>query len=123
MANIVKADIKALFLRMTGLGEVNTYDGLVDMAYAKICSLARDRELTSDEADGCEYAAAADAAYAYCLEQAPKDELVMTEQGNVRRISSDKGRIAEAKLRRDTAFAQLAGVIRDEDFIFRAIEG
>jgi hypothetical protein len=123
MASIVKADIKALFLRMTGLGATTAYDGLVDMAYAKICSLAEGRELTSDEADGCEYAAAADAAYAYILENASKDELVMTEQGAVRRISSDTERIADAKLRRDTAFSQLAGVIRDEGFIFMAIKG
>lgn len=123
MASIVKTDIKTLFLRMTGLGSGNTYDELVDMAYEKICSLAGDRRLSVDEADRCEYAAAADAAYAYCLERSARDELVMTEQGGVRRISSDRERISEAKLRRDTAFSQLAGVIRDEGFIFRAIKG
>lgn len=123
MAEIKKENIKNRFQRMTGLGSLTSFSDLFDMAYAKLCALAGDRELSADEAAMCEYAAAADAAYAYTLEEAAKYELMFTEQGGARRRHADDDSVAAAKQRRDNAFAQLSGIIGDADFIFRAIEG
>lgn len=122
MATIDRENIKALFARMTSAEAADKYADLAAAAYLKLSALVNDRTLDDRQAAACEYAAAADAAYRYFCESALREELFMSEQGAVRRdIGGDKA-VQAARTLRDSAFAQLAGVIKDRSFIFAAAE-
>ena len=118
MATIDRENIKALFARMTSAEAADKYADLAAAAYLRISGLAGAAPLDGRQAAACEYAAAADAAYRYFCEEAVREELYMSELGSVRRDTPSDRRTKAARALRDGAFAGLAGIIRDEDFVF-----
>ena len=121
MSSITKAKIKAVFFRIIEGETSNAYDDLIDRAYDRLTELVGGRELSAHEAADCEYAAAALANYERSYEYASHEKLVMSETGGVRRSASGQPCAEAAKKLMEHAFAQLAGIIPDPEFIFRTM--
>lgn len=118
MATIDRENIKALFARMTSAEAADKYQDLAAAAYLRLSALTAPAALDERQAAACEYAAAADAAYRYFCEEAVREELYMSELGQVRRDTPSERALKAAKTLRDSAFSLLAGIVRDEAFVF-----
>lgn len=121
MAHMVIANIRVVFFRIIGETVSSTYDDLINRAIRKLELFIGDREIDQYQASCCEYAAAAQAAYEHAYEYASAERLAMSETGAVHRAQTGSSCIEAAKQLRDHAFAQLAGIGEDPDFIFRTM--
>ncbi|MBR1392978.1 MAG: hypothetical protein IJ561_03995 [Ruminococcus sp.] len=121
MADISQNKIRLLFFRMIGESSSDTYNDLIARSTNLLTELTAGVSLTDKQAEDCNYAAAANAAYEWAVELAAKEQLVMTESGGVRRGSTSAERLRAAAELRDHAFSAAAGAIKDTRFTFETV--
>lgn len=121
MAQINQNKIRSLFFRMIDEENSDTYNDLLARSTNLLIELTQGMILSDKQGEDCNYAAAANAAYEWAVEQAAKEQLVMTESGGVRRGSSSQQRLNAAAQLRDHAFSAAASAIMDTGFTFDAV--
>lgn len=121
MASINVEHVADLFARICGLSGASAHTDLVSRAVIKIQKALTVDELTSAQAVSCEYAAACEAAYEYALEQASCEDLVMSENGMIRKGAADPKSVKSADELRRHAFAELSGIAKLGGFVFEAV--
>ena len=123
MATINTTHVYQMFARICGLADGSEHTDLVTKAVIKIDRMLTVDELDSTQAVFCEYAAACEAAYEYALEQASCEDLVMSEQGKIRKRAADRTSVKSADELRKHALADIADIVEPGGFVFEAMEG
>ena len=118
MAQMTYDNVKTLFLRITGLdSEDFEYEDLItsgiDFIQQRLCV-----QLDEVSAAKCEYAACAAAVYDYVLESSMRLKVMLSESGAAYSETAHEKGIAAARKLRSSAFADLKGLVRDDDFVF-----
>ena len=122
MASMDVTHVSEMFARICGLASGSAHTDLISRAIIKIQKTLVVTELTSAQAISCEYAAACEAAYEYALEEASCEDLVMSEQGKIRKKAADPASVKAADELRKHAFAELAGIAKLGGFVFETVE-
>ncbi len=122
MAQITYANVKDLFLRITGLDSDDfEYEDLINSGI----DFVQQRLIVEPDDDSvtkCEYAACAAAVYDYVLESSMRLKVMFSENGAAYDETADEKGIAAAKRLKSSAFAALRGLVRDDDFVFMGTE-
>lgn len=124
MPSLNAENIKANFFAITKLTASEfKLQSIIDNAKDYVESRIIRDSLTSDETARCEYAACAHAVYEYTLQKLLSDRIVITQTGNAVTAYRENSMLEAALAFRKSVFGSMKDLIRDDSFVFKAMEG
>lgn len=117
-------NIKSDFITITGLSENDfKYLSVIENAKRYVEARIIPEALTPAEISGCEYAACAHAVYEYALQQIISDSIIISQVGKAVADYRENSVIQAAYAFRKSVFDSMKDIIRDDNFVFQAVEG
>lgn len=117
-------NIKTEFLKITKLSESEfSLQNIIDNAQRYVETRIVPDTLSSEEAACCEYAACAHAVYDYTLQNLLSEKIIVTQLGKATSNYRENSVIQAAFAFRKSVFDSMKDLIRDDSFIFYAMEG
>lgn len=118
-------NILLTFQQMSGCDaeKMNGQIPLIRNAVSRLEDRLDMEKVAEEDCPRCEYAAACMAMYDFVCKEAARDKIIVTAEGKASSSEDLAGKIPAAERLKNSALESLAGILKDEDFLFETVGG